>query len=140
MSTDYGQLIEEARRFVVMERDSREGVVMFVKRLADAVEELTAENERLHSWDGLMSILDEHYPADLIPTTYDDDPARDPGPRIVSLIRSVSELRTQLEAVRKYAEDRAAYGRRGRTVGSARIASDLFAILGAEVEGDKSNE
>jgi len=35
-----------------------------------------------------------------------------------------------IDKVRRYAEDRAAYGRAGRTVGSARIASDLFAIVG----------
>lgn len=35
----------------------------------------------------------------------------------------------KLEAVRKYADERAWYGQRNRTVGSNRIASDLLAIL-----------
>ena len=35
-----------------------------------------------------------------------------------------------LDKVRQYAKDREAYGKRGRTVHSARIASDLFNILG----------
>ncbi len=40
--------------------------------------------------------------------------------------------RTESEAlaeIRKYADERAWYGRRNRTVDSARIASDLLAIL-----------
>ena len=54
-----------------------------------------AELERLHSWDGLIGLLDEHWPEDLYPTL-DDDTARDPGARIVSLLRWVDRLRTQL--------------------------------------------
>lgn len=46
--------------------------------------------------------------------------------------RERDALRAQLNSVRSYAEERAAYGRSNRTVGSARIASDLFAILDAE--------
>lgn len=50
--TDYKALVAESRRFVIMDRDSREGVVMLVKRLADAVEALLAENDRLRvMWD-----------------------------------------------------------------------------------------
>ena len=40
------------------------------------------------------------------------------------------KAQTTLDKVRQYAKDREAYGRRGRTVHSARIASDLFNILG----------
>lgn len=58
------------------------------------VMELIAEIERLHSWDGLMSLVDEHYPEDIFPTM-EDRPNRDPGPRIVSLLRTVDELRNQ---------------------------------------------
>lgn len=54
--------------------------------------ELVAEVERLHSWDGLMSLLDEHWPADIFPTQ-DDREDRDLGPRIVSLLRWVDQLR-----------------------------------------------
>lgn len=53
--------------------------------------------------------------------------ARDDVPALLAEVRS---LRLTAAKVREYAEDRAAYGRRGRTVGSARIASDLFALLG----------
>jgi hypothetical protein len=48
------------------------------------------------SWAGLMALLDDHWPADVFPTR-DDDPARDPGPRIVSLLRVVDGLRQQRE-------------------------------------------
>ncbi|OBY33429.1 hypothetical protein [Mycolicibacter kumamotonensis] len=55
-------------------------------------DELLAEVERLHTWDGLMSLLDEHWPQSIFPTL-SDDPGRDPGPRIVSLLRWVEHLR-----------------------------------------------
>lgn len=56
------------------------------------VRELVAELERLHTWDGLMSLLDEHWPEVIFPTIEDQE-SRDPGPRIVSLIRWVDQLR-----------------------------------------------
>lgn len=60
--------------------------------------ELVAEIERLHSWDGLMELLDEHWPEDIFPTLPDTD-KRDPGPRIVSLLRMVDQLRQSAEVV-----------------------------------------
>jgi hypothetical protein len=66
------------------------GYLALVAELAEARAELT----RLHSWEGLMELLDEHWPTDLIPTLPDDD-TRDPGPRIVSLLRWVAELRAR---------------------------------------------
>jgi hypothetical protein len=59
-------------------------------------DEMAAEISHLHSWDGLMSLLDEHWPQSIFPTTL-DHPARDPGPRIVSLLRWVDNLRAQVE-------------------------------------------
>lgn len=44
-----------------------------------------AEVERLHSWAGLMELLDEHWPAEVF-----DGQSDDPGPRIVSLIRALN--------------------------------------------------
>jgi hypothetical protein len=61
------------------------------------VERLTAELDRLHSWDGLMELMDEHWPADIFPTR-PDDPNRDPGPRIVSLLRWVAGLASERDA------------------------------------------
>lgn len=58
---------------------------------------LAAELERLHSWDGLMSLLDEHWPEDVFPTV-PDDASRDPGPRIVALLRVRDRLAAALAA------------------------------------------
>ena len=44
------------------------------------------------SWDLLMAILDRHYPEDIFPTMEDFE-ERDPGPRILSLIRRIHEIR-----------------------------------------------
>lgn len=44
------------------------------------------------SWDLLMAILDRHYPADIFPTMEDRED-RDPGPRIVSLLRRIGAVR-----------------------------------------------
>jgi hypothetical protein len=51
-----------------------------------------------HSWAGLMALLDEHWPADLFPTR-EDDPGRDAGARIVSLLRWVDRLQPTGEDV-----------------------------------------
>lgn len=60
--------------------------------LLKVVDQLALEVERLHSWDGLMSLLDEHYPEDIFPTLI-DGPDRDPGPRIVSMLRTINRIR-----------------------------------------------
>jgi hypothetical protein len=62
---------------------------------ADDVPALLAEVDRLHSWDGLMSLLDEHWPENIFPTV-EDSGDRDWGPRIVSLLRWVDRSRTEL--------------------------------------------
>ena len=76
--------------------------------LADALEvseaeraTLAAQLDALHSWDGLIALLDEHWPTEFLPTLPDDD-KRDPGPRIVSLLRWLASERAEratLEAV-----------------------------------------
>jgi len=66
----------------------------FVAAARSLVPELIAEVERLHSWDGLMSLLDEHYPEDIFPTMADRDD-RDPGPRIISLLRMLDRAKTR---------------------------------------------
>lgn len=57
-----------------------------------ALDAALAELDRLHSWDGLMELLDEHWPEHIFPTLPDDE-CRDTGPRIVSLLRWVQALR-----------------------------------------------
>lgn len=56
--------------------------------LAEDAAALLEELDALHSWSGLISLLDEHYPADVF-----DGSSGDPGPRIVALIREVDQLR-----------------------------------------------
>lgn len=57
---------------------------------------LEAEVERLHSWAGLMELLDEHYPASIFAGDGSDESA-DPGARIVALVREVDRLRREVE-------------------------------------------
>lgn len=52
----------------------------------------------LGSWDFLMALLDQHYPESIFPTTL-DNPDLDPGPRIVSLIRVIDQLRRERDHV-----------------------------------------
>jgi hypothetical protein len=53
------------------------------------------EIERLHSWAGLMELLDEHWPAEVFDGQSEDS---DPGPRIVSLIRAIDAERASRQA------------------------------------------
>lgn len=46
----------------------------------------------LADWDGIMALLDIHYPESVFPTT-DDREDRDTGPRIISLLRQINQLR-----------------------------------------------
>lgn len=62
------------------------------------VHDLLAEIDRLHSWRGLMELLDEYWPEGASPTVPDND-SRDDGPRIVALIRWVDQLTRQRETL-----------------------------------------
>ncbi len=61
------------------------GIAADVALLADRLKAAEAENQRLHSWQGLMSILDEHYPGDH-------------GNRIWALLHAVDEERSSRQA------------------------------------------
>lgn len=65
-------------------------------RLADTTsqrDEAQGELERLHSWAGLMELLDEHWPADIFPGPENGAEEReDDGPRVVSLIRALDKV------------------------------------------------
>lgn len=50
-----------------------------------------AEIARLHTWAGLISLLDEHYPPGVV-----DGSSGDPGPRIVALTRELDRWRALL--------------------------------------------
>ena len=64
------------------------------KSLAHNMNEHIAEQieHELINWNLLMEILDHYYPESIFPTA-DDQPERDPGPRIVSLIRNLNAAR-----------------------------------------------
>lgn len=62
-------------------------------------ERAEAELDRLHSWAGLMELLDEHWPESIFPTL-PDSTERDAGPRIISLIRRVDAAEARIKAVR----------------------------------------
>lgn len=61
--------------------------------------------DALFSWDGLMEILDTLWPEDICPTLAEDLSSRDPGPRIISLLRWVERLRRENESLRKLLKD-----------------------------------
>lgn len=82
---------EEIRDWHNKTRDRRVGVLL-------------GELDRLHSWNGLLELLDEHWPEDIFPTR-EDDTARDPGPRIVSLLRWTIRLRRELAEMRTERDD-----------------------------------
>ena len=77
---------------------------------------LLAELDRLHSWDGLMELLDEHWPDDIFVTAPDPEVygelwyrregetyvRANPGARIIGLMRWLDKLREQLAAVHSY--------------------------------------
>lgn len=89
---------------------ARCGPVTMVADLAAEVDALEADRdevrrdlERLHSWAGLMELLDEHWPESIFPTTRDRED-RDAGARIVSLLRWVDDLRADERAQSKVLE------------------------------------
>lgn len=65
--------------------------------------------DRLHTWDGLMELLDEHWPTDIFPVPRGLDDAknttrRDPGVVILDLIRWVDRLSAARDVVRQQLE------------------------------------
>jgi len=70
----------------------------------DVCNAVVEEVERLQTWDGMLSILNLHWPPSLVPTTHQtDEPKRDPGARIVSLIRWVEEQQAEVKRLRREA-------------------------------------
>ena len=65
--------------------------------------ELCDEIERPRTWYELIKLLETHYPEDIFPTLA-DDPKRDPGPRIVSLMRELDAARTEIARLRSEVE------------------------------------
>jgi len=69
------------------------------KSLRKLLTEKEAELKRLHTWEGLLSLLDKHWPEDIFPTL-PDGAERDPGPRLVSALRWIAKLLGENERLR----------------------------------------
>lgn len=61
---------------------------------------LTAEIDRLHTFAGLLTILDHYYPADVF-----TDSAEDVGARLVVLARRLAGVEIELDALRTAARE-----------------------------------
>ena len=77
-----------------------------------------AEVERLHSWGGLLSLLDEHWPEDVFPDRT-GKPDRDTGPRLVAAIRRAEKAQAEV-------------ARRDRVLGEVRRLGMRWLHLSAE--------
>jgi hypothetical protein len=101
------------RRYSVKASEIMAVVAPIVSARDAAVEQL----ERLHSWGGLLELLDEHWPADIFPVPETIEAAksqerRDIGPVVLSLIRWVDRLSVDLAAARQQLDQvRAAFQR-----------------------------
>jgi hypothetical protein len=92
------ELLSDQRREEIREMANPDGPYVTIPadnhETARAVNDLLAELDRLHTWPGLMSLLDEHYPADV-----QLGPDDEPGPRILALVREVDRLRKERDEV-----------------------------------------
>jgi hypothetical protein len=74
---------------------ARDKIMALTRDLKQALAEqdrLVGQLDALHSWQGLMSLLDEHWPAEIFKGS-----SGDPGPTIVFLVREVDRLRREVE-------------------------------------------
>lgn len=60
---------------------------------ANELERVRGELDRLHGWDGLLQLLDEHWPEDVFPRGDPKDESRDTETRLLAAIRWIDELR-----------------------------------------------
>lgn len=80
----------------VADGDIEPKIARLLRCNADTIEHLQQQVEKLQTWDGLMGTLNKLYPEDVVPTLPDSE-LRDPGARIVSLVRQVEKLRADAE-------------------------------------------
>ena len=104
--------------------------------------ELLAELDRLHSWAGLLSLLDEHWPACAWPAMSSvgdaQDPSRTDSARIIGLIRWVEELLTLAARLNDQAEDLThRLGQRQEDCERVRAAL-LPLLVGQSLAGDRT--
>lgn len=109
---------------------------------ADNIPRLLDEVARLHTWKGLLWILNEHYPADVF-----DGSSGDPGPTIVALTREVERHRREILAAGNSDFDWSVLGRLDRLeeaeeeverlkAGNAHLRGmvrDLYGVMVADV-------
>jgi len=94
---------------------------------AEALAEARGEVAFHHTWDGLMALMEQHYPEEVFPIVAGPD-RRDPGPRIVSLVRWVDQVRAELASMTKFAEDlREERDQRLRSEGKRGVERDALA-------------
>lgn len=64
------------------------------------IAELESALARAETWDGLIELLDKHYPPDVV-----TGESHDPGPRMIVLVREVSRLTARAEKLRRALEE-----------------------------------
>lgn len=94
-ASDILALLDEVERLREPRGENPLGEMLRVQEIERQRDRARAEVERLHSWAGLIELLDEHWPEDIFPTL-PDDKGRALGPRLVSLIRMNDQLRARL--------------------------------------------
>ena len=87
------RLVEQARE--LRPAATGEAAYQFLSEAPGLLAGLADAVERLHTWDGLMSLLDEHYPSDVFVGGAESDP----GPRIVGLVRELDAARARVAAL-----------------------------------------
>lgn len=108
---DEGAIDDLTWRVRDLERDNHE----LRWRLTQAEDEIKA----LHTWDGIMRLLEERYPAKSFSTTHGS-----PGPMIVSLLRKLDRLRNAVADARA-----ASFAEAAEVAGlDTEVGRDLMAI------------
>jgi hypothetical protein len=84
-------------------REDRDAVALTAERMTSYARQFEAEVERLHTWDGLISLLNEHWPEDIFPTEPDCDD-RDSGVRLLSAVRRADRAEGRLNDTQRTLE------------------------------------
>ena len=87
------RLVEQARE--LRPAATGEAAYQFLSEAPRVLAGLADAVEQLQTWDGLMSLLDEHYPSDV----FVGGESSDPGPRIVGLVRELDAERARVAAL-----------------------------------------
>ena len=111
MAKEMERLLEENERLQTLSDELREisvcpphsTLAAWMKVLYGALgesNEMRCGIERLHSWDGLLELLDEHWPEDIFPVGGETDERRDTGARLVAAVRWIERLTAEIEDIR----------------------------------------